>query len=152
MDLLAPADPLKVYDPSWTIYSRNACRPPHFVGADAKVQNSMVTEGCEIDGEVDFSVLFSGVTVEEGAVVKDSIIMPGATIRSGAVVQYAIVAENAVVEGGAQVGARPGEVPDKSKWGITVIGEGIRVGRDAIVPPKAMVERDIEDGKEAAAQ
>ena len=60
-------------------------------------------------GNVDFSILFAGVTVEEGAVVRDSIIMPGTVIKKGAVVEYAIVAENCVIGEGAVVGQRPGE-------------------------------------------
>jgi glucose-1-phosphate adenylyltransferase len=51
----------------------------------------MIGEGCVIDGGVDYSILFSNVTVEEGAKVRYSIVMPGTTIKSGAVVEYAIV-------------------------------------------------------------
>lgn len=103
----------------------------------------MISEGCDIAGEVDFSVIFAGVKVEEGAIVRDSILMPGTVVRSGAVVEYAIVAENAVIESGAQVGMRPEDVEDKDSWGVTVIGEGVTVGAGAKVAPKAMVDADI---------
>ena len=85
-------------DKNWKIYSRSPVAPPHYIGANAKVENSMITEGCEIEGEIDFSVLFANVTVEEGAEVKYSIVMPGAKIEKGAKVQYAMIAENAVVK------------------------------------------------------
>ena len=88
MDLLNPNVPLNLYDSEWKIYARNPGLPPHFVAKGADVQNSMITEGCEIWGTVDFSVLFSGVTVEKGAVVKDSIVMPGCVIKAGARVEY----------------------------------------------------------------
>ncbi len=147
MDLLAPGDPLKLYDSTWRIYSRNPSLPPHFVGQNARVENSLVTEGCDIDGRVDFSILFAGVTVERDAVVEGSIIMPGAVIKSGARVEYAIVAENAVIGEGAQVGAKPGYAGD---WGVTVIGEEVTVGPGAVVPPKAMAEEDVLRREEVA--
>lgn len=145
MDLLNPKVPLELYDPAWKIYARNPAMPPHFIGATACVQNSMVTEGCEINGAVDFSVLFAAVTVEEGATVKDSIIMPGAVIKSGATVQYAIIAENAVIGEGAMVGCRPEDVSDMQNWGIAVVASGVTVGKGAVIPPKAMIEADVKE-------
>jgi len=143
MDLLNPAVPLDLYDPSWKIYSRNPVMPPHYVAPGAMVQNSMVTEGSEIWGTVDFSVIFAGVTVERGAVVRDSIIMPGAVIHSGAQVEYSIVAERADIGAGAVVGSRPEDMDDKDKWGVTVIGDCVRIGPGVTVEPKSMVDRDI---------
>lgn len=145
MDLLNPKVPLELYDPTWKIYARNPAMPPHFIGAGACVQNSMVTEGCEIGGTVDFSVLFAAVTVEEGATVKDSIIMPGAVIKSGATVQYAIIAENAVIGEGAVVGCRPEEVSDMQHWGIAVVASGVTICKGAIIPPNAMIEADVKE-------
>ena len=147
MDLLNPNTELDLSDPSWKIYTRNPVMPPHYISEKALVQNSLVAEGCNIYGNVDFSVLFSGVTVKEGAVVNDSIIMPGAVIEEGAIVQYAIVAENAVVGKNAVVGERPEEALDREKWGIAVIGDGITVGKGARVKAKAMVEADIAEVK-----
>ena len=145
MDLLAPSDPLALYDPAWKIYSRNPCQPPHFVAETAHVENSLSTEGCRVAGEIDFSVLFAGVTVEEGAVVKDSIIMPGSVVKSGALVQYAIIAENTVIGENAKVGERPELVEDKEQWGVAVVGNGVTVGKNAVVPPKAMIETDVQE-------
>ena len=98
----------------------------------------MVTEGCEISGDVDFSVIFADVTIEKGAVIRDSIIMPGTVIKSGAVVQYAIVAENAVIEENAVVGERPEAMEDLDKWGVTV-KKGMKI------EPKAMYDGEKED-------
>ena len=145
MDLLAPSDPLALYDPGWKIYSRNPCQPPHFLADTAHVENSLITEGCRVGGEIDFSVLFAGVTVEEGAVVRDSIIMPGSVVKKGALVQYAIIAENTVIGENAKVGERPELVEDKSQWGVAVIGNGVTVGKGAVVPPKSMIESDIQE-------
>ncbi|MCL2055829.1 MAG: glucose-1-phosphate adenylyltransferase [Oscillospiraceae bacterium] len=145
MDLLDPSVPLDLTDSDWKIYARNPGRPPQYIGKNAFVQNSIVSEGVEVDGEVDFSVLFPGVTVEEGAKVLDSIIMPGTVVKSGAVVQYAIVAENCVVGAGAVVGQRPENMPDIENWGVSVVADGVYVGAGAFVPAKAMIEADIPD-------
>ncbi len=144
LDLLNPKVDLDLTDASWKIYAKNTASTPHYVSADAKVQNSMITEGCEVYGDVDFSVLFSDVTVEEGAVVKDSIIMPNTVIKSGATVQYAIVAEGAVIEPGAVVGQRPEDMENLEDWGVAVVGAGVNVGEGAKVAPKEMVGEDVK--------
>ena len=149
LDLLNPKVDLDLTDSSWKIYSKSNPATPHYISSGAKVQNSMITEGCEVYGDVDFSVLFSGVTIEENAVVRDSIIMPNAVIKSGAVIQYAIVAENSVVEENAAVGQRPEDMENVDDWGVAVVGAGIRIGKGAVVKPKMMVEEDMkgEDNK-----
>ena len=143
MDLLNPKVPLDLYDPSWKVYSRNPVKPPHYVAQGALVENSIVTEGCFIAGTVDFSVLFAGARVEDGAVVRDSIIMPGAVVKRGAVVEYSIVAENAVIGEGARVGMRPEECEDKDKWGVTVIGSKVKISCGASIAPKSMIDTDV---------
>ena len=143
LDLLNPKVDLDLNDDSWKIYSKSPTAPPHYIGSAAKVENSMITEGCEIEGNIDFSVLFANVTVEEGAEVRYSIVMPGTVIKKGAVVQYAIVAEDAVIEPGAVVGESPENMADINDWGVAVVGNGVTVGKGAKVAPKAMVDTDI---------
>ena len=145
MDLLDPNVPLDLYDDAWKIYARNPVMPPQDVAEGAVTQNSMISEGCIVEGDVDFSILFAGVTVEKGAVVHDSIIMPGSVIKAGAVVEYSIVAENVVVGENAQVGDRPENIEDKANWGVTVIAKGIHIGKNAKVPAKAMIEKDVPE-------
>ena len=147
LDLLNPKVDLDLSDDSWKIYSRNPIAPPHFVAKTAKVENSMVGEGCYIAGDVDYSILFSNVTVEEGAVVKYSIVMPGTTIKKGAVVEYAIVAENAVIEEDAHVGESPEKISNLEDWGVTVIGEKVTIGNGAAVKAKEMIDTDIKGVK-----
>ncbi len=144
LDLLNPKVDLDLTDTSWRIYAKNTASTPHYVSSEAKVQNSMITEGCEVYGDVDFSVLFSDVTVEEGATVKDSIIMPNTVIKSGATVQYAIVAEGAVIEPGAVVGQRPEAMENIDDWGVAVVGAGVTVESGAKVNPKEMVGEDVK--------
>ncbi|MBQ8062685.1 MAG: glucose-1-phosphate adenylyltransferase [Clostridia bacterium] len=145
MDILSPASGINLNDPNWKIYARSPSAAPQYIADSAEVSNSMVTEGCSVEGKVDFSVLFPNAEVEEGANVKYSIVMPGAVVKKGATVQYAIVAEGAVIEEGAKVGAGP-DVTDPDEWGVAVIGEKVVVGKDATVPANVMVNENVEEG------
>ena len=146
MDMLSVHSGIDPYDSEWPIFARTPTKPPHFTGPDAVVTHSLMTGGCVVDGEVENSVLFHSVTVEQGAKVRYSILMPGATVKAGADVEYAIVAENAVIGAGAQVGAPPAADADPEEWGIAVVAEGIKVGDNAVVPAKAMVTRNVKGG------
>ena len=145
LDLLNPNVDLDLSDPDWKIYSRNPVAPPHYVSPDATVQNSLISEGGLIEGSVDFSVLFANVSIEKGAVVRDSILMPGTVVKKGAVVQYAIVAENAVIEENAVVGERPEDMENLSDWGVAVVGPNVCIGAGTRVAPKAMVDEDLPE-------
>ena len=145
LDLLNPKVDLDLSDDTWRIYSKSPAAPPHFI-AGANVENSMISEGCCIGGDVDYSVLFSNVTVEPGAKVRYSIVMPGTVIKAGAVVEYAIVAENAVIEEGAHVGGSPEAMKDHlDDWGIAVVGEKLTIGKNAAVAAKQMVDTDVKE-------
>ena len=75
MDLVDQPPKFDLNDRSWSIYSRNMALAPHYVGQNAKITNSTVTEGCFIDGEIKHSVIFGGVELGEGSVVSDSVIL-----------------------------------------------------------------------------
>ena len=139
MDVLNPSSGINLDDSAWKIYARNTAEPPHFVGRNAVIRNSLVTEGCEINGKVERSVISTGVEICEGATVKDSTIMPGAKICKGAVVKYAIVGNNAVVGENAVVGDTQEGMVD-GQWQITVVGPNATVEANQVVPVKAMVD------------
>ncbi len=143
MDLLSPSVPLNLYDPNWKVYSRHNNMPPQHIGENAHVENSMITEGSMVDGIVDFSIISSGVTIEEGASVKYSIIMPGAVIKKNAVVEYAIIGENCVVESDAVIGMNPESVPNREDWGIAVLGHNITVSSGKRVLPKEIISENL---------
>lgn len=147
LDLLNPAANIDLSDVSWKIYANNPAIPPHFVSDTAKIQSSIVSGGCEIHGEIDYSVLFSNVTVEEGAEVQYSIVMPGARIEKGAKVLYSIIAENAVIKSGAVIGEDPQKCPKEGQWGVTVVGEGLTVGENARVKENTMVQKNVREGE-----
>ena len=145
MDMLSTTagSGVDLYDQEWPIYARTPTKPPHFTGPNAQVDHSMITGGCEVYGRVENSILFHSVTVEEGAVVRYSILMPGTVVKAGAVIEYAIVAENAVIGAQSHVGSAP---TGDDEWGIAVVAQGIKVGNAAIVPPKAMITRNVKGG------
>lgn len=109
MDLLADEPPFS-FNSSWTIYSSNPSLPPHYIGNEARVHNSMLNEGSMIFGEVDHSVLFSGVKIGKGAKVTNSVIMPFTKVEENAVIDHAIVAQNCVISAGAVVTGEPGAI------------------------------------------
>ena len=142
MDLLKTPPEFDLTDPRWKIYSRTPVMPPHFIADDAVVENSMVTEGCEIDGIVRDSVLFAGVTVEKGAVVEDSVIMPSTTIKAGAVVRRAIVSEDCVISKRCEVGEAAGD--------IALIGQDTVLPEGYVVKAGLQVDNDAISRKEGA--
>ena len=138
MDLLGESPKFNLYDKEWRIYSRSPIMPPHYVGASAEVADSLITEGCQVNGAIRHSVLFAGVIVEEGAVVEDSIIMPNSVIKKGAVVKKAIVGENVTVGEGALVGCEKlpadGDYDTKLTGDITLIANSMIVAGGIRVP------------------
>ena len=111
MDLLDDKE-LDLYNikKDWKIYSEDTLGKPQLIGQDASVKNSLVTQGCVVNGEVEGSVLFNNVNVGEGAKVIDSVLMPGVLIEEGAVVKKAIIDEGVVIKAGTVVNDEAKEV------------------------------------------
>ena len=146
LDLLNPNLNLDLADKNWKIYSKTTGTSPQYISDTAKVENSLITNGCEIYGDVDYSILFKDVTIEEGATVDYSLVMPGAVIKKGAKVRYAIIAEDVVVEEGAVIGGDPAVV-GTDDWGITVIGDNLTVGKNAEVSANKMITENDKEGE-----
>lgn len=142
LDLLNPKIDLNLADQNWRIYSRTTGMPPQYISENAEVENSLITDGCEVEGKLDYSILFENVTVEKGASVEYSLVMPGAVIKKGAKVRYSIIAENTVIGENAEIGSVPEETAS-AEWGITVIGDNLTVGKKAAVGPKKMITENI---------
>ena len=122
MDLIGDEPILNMSDRDFRIFSRNTARPPQYIGPKSTIENSLISEGCKINGTVINSILSGGVVIEEGALVKDSVIMEDVTVKSGAKVYSAIVDSDTIVEFGATVGA---ENADKSD--IVIVAKGTTV-------------------------
>jgi len=127
MDLLQDEPPFS-FTSAWKIYSNNPSLPPHYLGRDAKVTCSMLNEGSMIMGEVDHSVLFSGVKIGKGAKVTNSVIMPFTVIEENAVIDHAIVAQNCIISAGAHVAGSEGAIAVVPE-GETVAAEQASVGQ-----------------------
>ncbi len=134
MDLLGAVPRFRLYDPEWRIYSRSNAAPPHHIGENARITNAMITEGCEIDGIVENSVISAGVRIARGAYVKDSVILSNVTIHEGATVNYSIVDSDASIGAGAVVGRTRSDPSN-----IAVIGSGIMIPPGTDIPGGAMV-------------
>jgi glucose-1-phosphate adenylyltransferase len=104
MDLLSVDNEVKLFDTSWKLYTDVAVRPSQYIGCDAKVENSIITEGCVVDGEVTNSILFPGCVVAKNARIVDSIIMEGTVIEDNVIVNKSIILENCVVKANNVIG------------------------------------------------
>ena len=140
MDLLNPRIPLNLSDPNWKIYSRFDSMVPQYIGTNAQIIESMVTENCRIDGKLWYSVLFSGVEVRSGASLNSCVVMSDTKIGKNADIKYAIIADDVIVEDGAVIGDLPENCRDSSEWGIAVIGKGAVVKSGQVVRPNEMIE------------
>ena len=134
MDLLGTNPEFDLHTKDWRIYSRNNNLPPHFISETATVKNSLITEGCDIRGTVINSVLSNGVTVEEGAVVRDSVLMTDVTVKAGARVEYSIIDSDTVICENASVGKERA-----SARGLAVVGEGFVVEAGSVIPDGEMI-------------
>ncbi len=134
MDLLGADPTFVIHDREWRIYSRNTADAPHFTGENADIKNSLITEGCEIYGVVENSVLSNGVIVEEGAYVKDSVIMSGVRIGAGSIVNYSIIDSDTEIGAGSSIG-RPKEVTDE----IALVGANLKLKEGTIIAAGEMV-------------
>ena len=147
MDLISENPDIQLDDPTWRIYSKSPCMPPHCVGVNASIERSSITEGCDVCGTVKHSVLFAGVTVEEGAEVVDSVVMPGATIMAGAKVRRAIIGENSVVGRDSFVGAErlpeDGDYDTSLTDDITLIASGTEIAAGSRVPVGMIVNTRV---------
>lgn len=127
MDLLKENGSFNLYNPKWKIYTRNAIQPPHYVGEDANVCQSVVTEGCQIYGDVNYSVLSPGVVVEKGATVNNSIVMSNCIIKAGASINYSLIGANCYIGNNASIGISEELVCRLNNRKITVVGPNTKL-------------------------
>jgi glucose-1-phosphate adenylyltransferase len=131
MDLLGDNPAFDLYEGHRKIYSRNNSNPPQYIGTKAKLENSIITEGCSVNGEVVNSIISENVIIEEGAKIINSIIFENTKIGKNAIVEYSILDANVTVCDGIKIG-------DKKE--LTVIAENINVNVD--IAAGLIVEED----------
>ena len=149
MELL-DEDPKFVLDSgSWKIYSKNPVLPPQYISETAKISNSYITEGCEISGKVEHSVISAGVTVEEGAIVRDSIIFGGVHIGADAVVFKSVIGANTFVSPGAKIGCNDDDANSEfinekiCTDNITLLGGNIVIDEKIKIKSGSMVVKNV---------
>ena len=97
MDLLDPDNDAKLYDDSWKIFTDTASRPAQHISAGAVLENSIISEGCIVDGTVINSIIFPDVTIGKNTRIENSIIMSGCKICNNVIVSKSILLENITV-------------------------------------------------------
>ncbi|MGN1385930.1 MAG: glucose-1-phosphate adenylyltransferase [Bacillus sp. (in: firmicutes)] len=143
MDLLGERPQLDLRDNKWKISYRHYPDHPHFIGKHGSVKNSVIAEGCEIEGTVINSVLFSGVTVEKGAVIKDSVVMRNTYINEGANVQYSIIDSGVYVGTDCQVGQEKAVGVE-----LAVLGNGVKLLDGEVIRAGEIIDNDTYTRRE----
>jgi glucose-1-phosphate adenylyltransferase len=149
MDLLNDTPRLNLYDHEWVVYTRSEELPPARLGAQATVERSLLANGCNVEGSVENSILFPGVRVEEGAVVRNSILMNGTSVAAGATLDHVIVDKDVRIGVNVLIGHGEGvphrDHPELLKHGLSI------VGRDAVIPDGTIIGRHcvVEPGVHA---
>ena len=132
MDLIGKDPEFRLSDKEWRIYSKSSALPPHYIGENAVVKNSLVSEGCVVYGSVERSVLFTGAHVGKNSFVRDSIVMPNAVIGDNTVIEKAIIGEGAVVGDNAVLGAK--KLPEDGEYDTRLTGDITLVANTVTVP------------------
>lgn len=156
MELIKTLPEFNLYEDFWKIYTKSDYQPPQYIGENASIKTSIVSEGAQIYGSIEHCVISKNVTIEEGAVVKDSIIMEGCVIGKNAVLDRVIVDQNTVIGDNVKMGLWD-NIPNEQKpkiynTGITVIGsdtvvpDNIEIGKNCVVYGKTTAE-DYSESK-----
>ncbi len=156
MELIETVPKFNLYEDFWKIYTNSYHQPPQYTGENAVVKTSLISEGCEVYGTVEKSVISTNVVIEEGAVVKDSIIMENCVIGKNAVIDRCIIDRNTVIGNNVIMGE--GEnIPNEDKpkiynTGITVVGsdsvipDNVAIGKNCVIFGSTKAE-DYKDSK-----
>lgn len=155
MELVDIVPKFNLYEEFWKIYTKTDAIPPQYIDASGRVSRCIIGEGTEVYGDVENSVIGSGVTIEKGAVIRNSIIMNNATIGENAYMDKAIIAENVKIGKDAKLGIGEEAVnefkPQIYSFGLVTIGEnsvipdGVTIGKNTAISGVTTPE-DYPDG------
>jgi glucose-1-phosphate adenylyltransferase len=152
MDLLDDGCELDINDPTWPIMARTTASRPHFIDSRASVINSMVTEGCEINGDVKHSIIFHNVKIGKNSKVTDSIIMNNVVIGDNVIINNAVVGDDAIIENNVRINSKGVDTPEYVNTkicsnGLSLIGTGVKVGKGVKIGKHSMITKNIKGGK-----
>lgn len=147
MSLLAENPALDLYNHNWVIRTRSKESAPVKIGANAEVGGNLLSNGCQIDGKVERSVISPGVVIKEGALVRDSVVLGDTIVESGATIDRCIIDVGVTIGADAQIGygddnAANETMPSQLNTGLTLIGRksilpaGVTIGRNVVIHPE----------------
>ncbi len=142
MELIDIIPEFNLYEEFWKIYTNSGILPPQYVSEKAVIERSIIGNGSEVYGQVHNCIVGSGVTIEEGAVIRDSIIMKDVKIGKGCVIDKSIVAESCVIGDHVTLGIGS-DIPNKLKPAIYSFGL-VTIGENSVIP------NDVQIGKNTA--
>lgn len=146
LELVRPIPPFNLHDPNWKFYTRSEEMNPAYISENGEVRNSIISEGCEIYGSVENSVISQGVFIDEGAIVKNSVIMTKVEIGKNVIIEDSIIAENTIIKGGCKIGV--GHFAE-SKYDKKVYNSPITVvGMDSIVEENCKIGKNVVIGND----
>lgn len=141
MELIDIIPVFNLYEEFWRIYTKSDTLPPQYICASSKIERSIISEGCDICGEVYNSIIGAGVKIHKGAIIKDSIIMKGTEIKEGSRIYKSIIAENVVIEGDCEIGVGE-ELPSKLDDRIYSFGLAV-IGENSYIPKNVMIGKNV---------
>ncbi|MCI9490989.1 glucose-1-phosphate adenylyltransferase [Lachnospiraceae bacterium 48-42] len=155
MELIDIIPEFNLYEEFWKIYTNSGILPPQYISGQSVIERSIIGNGSEVYGHVHNCIIGSGVTIEEGAVIRDSIIMKDVRIGKGCVIDKSIVAESCKIGNNVTLGIGS-DVPNKLKpaiysFGLVTIGEnsvipdGVQIGKNTAISGVTTKE-DYPDG------
>ncbi len=152
MDLLDENCELNIDDSKWPIMAKNIASRPHYIGKNADISNSLITEGCEIEGEIKHSIIFRNVKIGKNSKITDSIIMNNAIIKDNVIINKAIVGDGAIIGNNVRINTRGVETPEYVNTKIcsndlSLIGPNVTIGNNVKIGKLSMITKDIKGGK-----
>jgi len=149
LELIQSIPQLNLYNNAWRFYTRTEEMPPAVFGPDAVTINSLISEGCEVQGVVEKSILFQGIEVGKGAIIKDSILLTGAKVEEGAEITNSIIAEDTVIGKNVRMGV--GEYADNEESErvynspITIVGYNANIPENAVIGKNCVIHSGVDE-------
>ena len=140
MELIDIIPVFNLYEEFWKIFTRCENLPPQYISADSRIERCIIGEGTNIYGEIYNSVIGPNVTIERGAVVRDSIIMQDSVIRAGAMVNKAIIAEGVTIGEETQLGV--GDYAQSRLDTKVYVFDLVTVGENSVIPAGVKVGKN----------
>jgi glucose-1-phosphate adenylyltransferase len=146
--LLGTEPTLNLHDPAWMLPVRTNNAVPADIRPTGLITNSLISEGCVIEGEIVHSILSTGVQIEKNVIVHDSVILDNAIIRKGTVLQDCLIGVGVEIGANASIGAssdsRPTPAEQDTNAGITVIGKMAHIPAGITIERNCLIEDSVK--------